>query len=115
MTLAGDGACRDYTAIRPGGNLFDPARELPGARSVQSFGPANRASMEVQHHDELSLRPGPAPGRGARSHRPRARSRACLVLDGDPGRGDATEPVRGARHELCPGPEEPRVLRPAAQ
>src|SRR3989454_11193894 len=85
MTIESDGPCRDYTTISGGGNVFDPARELPGARSVQSFGPANRASMEVQHHDELSLRPGPAPGRGAPSHRPRARSRACRVLDGNPG------------------------------
>src|SRR2546428_13327740 len=107
MTLAGDGACRDYTAIRPGGNLFDPARELPGAAVVESFGPANRASMEVQHHDELSLRPGPAPGRGARSHRPRARSRACRVFDRNPGWRDTAGPVCGARHELCRGLEEP--------
>src|SRR3989442_14142912 len=99
MTLESDGPCRDYTTISGGGNVFDPARELPGARSVQSFGPANRASMEEQHHDELSLRPGPAPGRGARSHRPRARSPACRVLDGDPGRRAANEAIRRARPE----------------
>src|SRR3989442_15975114 len=105
MTLESDGPCRDYTTISGGGNVFDPARELPGAAVVESFGPANRASMEVQHHDELSLRPGPAPGRGARSHRPRARSRPCRAFDRNPGWRDTAGPVGGARHELFPGLE----------